>query len=47
MDDLDETIAFISEALTLERGFQVSDNDHAKEVLDWLVELKERRKAAH
>ncbi len=42
-DDLDETIAFISEALILERGFMVSDNDHATQIFNWLIELKERR----
>ncbi len=41
--ELDDTIGFIAEALTWQQGFQVSDNDHAKEILDWLVELKERR----
>lgn len=47
MDELDDTIAFIAEALTFEQGFQVSDNEHAKEILDWLIELRERRGAPH
>ena len=47
MDELDDTISFIAEALTFERGFMVSDNDHAREILDWLIELKERRGAPH
>jgi hypothetical protein len=47
MDDLGEPIGFIAEALTFERGFLVSDPDHAREILDWLIELKERRAASH
>ncbi len=45
--NLDETIAFTAEALTLEAGVQFSDNDHAKQILDWLIELRERRGAPH
>ena len=46
-DDLEDTISFIAEALTFEKGFLVSDNDHAREILDWLIELKERREVLH
>ena len=43
-EDLDETTAFIASALDVYgNGFQVSDNDHAKQILDWLMELRDRR----